>query len=51
MSLEVINHSLMTEASLRKNEAYIRRAIFETSGIGERRVLSVYCRFIVHVGL
>jgi len=38
MSLEVINHSLMIEASLRKSEAYIRRAIFETSGIGERTV-------------
>jgi hypothetical protein len=25
----------MIEASLRKSEAYIRRAIFEASGIGE----------------
>jgi len=36
--MEVINHSLMIEASLKKSEAYIRRAIFETSGIGERTV-------------
>jgi hypothetical protein len=51
MSLEVIIYSLVIEASLRKSEAYIRRAIFETSGIGERTVSSVYCRFAVHVGL
>jgi hypothetical protein len=35
MSLEVIIHSLMIEASLRKGEAYIRRATVETSGLGE----------------
>jgi len=34
----------MIEASLRKSEAYIRRAIFETSDIGERTVWSVYCK-------
>jgi hypothetical protein len=35
MSLEVINHSLTTEASMRKGEAYIRGAIVETGGICE----------------
>jgi hypothetical protein len=35
MSLEVIINLLTIEASLRKGEAYIRRATVETSGIGE----------------